>query len=140
MKSTDKIHLLRLFAFIGIIAVAVGSRLYSGGLCSVWRNGTYTVYGAHDEETVYDRIPILGVRSAYERIDTRGGEQTALDMLEKSRATVAGVETVGKTKIYYAYSPYCGKGEQTVYGTVNVMIAVRGDSVAAGSPLLKGSY
>lgn len=82
MKSTDKIHLLRLFAFIGIIAVAVGSRLYSGGLCSVWRNGTYTVYGAHDEETVYDRIPILGVRGVYERIDTRGGEQTALDMLE----------------------------------------------------------
>lgn len=140
MKPSDKIHLIRLFAFIGIIALALGTRVYSGGLCTVWKNGTYTAIGAHDEETVYDRVPLLGVRGAYERIDTRGGEETASKMLDNARAEVKGTETIGKTRIYYAFSPYCGRGEQTIYGTVNVMIAVRGDRVAAGSPLLKGSY
>ena len=140
MKPTDKIHMLRLFVLIGMIAVAIGSRFFSGGLAAAWREGKYTVYGAHDEQTVYDGVPLFGVRGAYERIDAGGGEQTALGIISNARANVKAVETVGKTKIYYAFSPFCGKGRQTVYGAVNVMIAVRGDSVAAGSPLLKGSY
>ena len=140
MKPSDRIHIIRLIAFIGVIAVMLGARFYTGGLCSVWRDGTYTVYGARDEETVYETVPFLGIRGGYERIDAIGGEKTASEMLERARATVKGTETLGKTVIYYAYSPRLGSGEETVYGTVNVMIAVRGDKVAAGSPLLKGSY
>ena len=140
MKSSDKIHITKLVAFIGIIAVAAGARLYYGGLCSVIKHGTYTVYGTRDEEVVYESVPAFGVRGVYERVDACGGELTATEILDRSRAIVKGKETLGKTVVYYAFSPYCGGGEKTVYGTVNLMIAVRGDRVAAGSPLLKGSY
>lgn len=140
MKPSYRIHIIRLIAFIGVIAVMLGARFYAGGLCSVWRDGTYTVYGTHDEETVYETVPFSGTRGGYERIDARGGEKTAAEILSRARAIVRGKETLGKTVVYYAYSPKLGNGEKTVYGTVNVMIAVCGDKVAAGSPLLKGSY
>ncbi|MFR6641536.1 MAG: hypothetical protein ACLUSP_09620 [Christensenellales bacterium] len=107
MKPSYRIHIIRLIAFIGVIAVMLGARFYAGGLCSVWRDER-TVYGTHDEETVYETVPFSGTRGGYERIDARGGENRRNSPRPRDRK---GKETLGKTVVYYAYSPKLGSGE-----------------------------
>lgn len=138
-KSSWKIHAARLAAFAGAAAIAIGLRTGSG-LTAVCENGSYTVFTAADEEIKFDRLPLLSVRGGYERADFRGGEEAAERMLVRARARVLGEEAAGGARIIYAYSPFCGATAKTSHGEVNLTIAVRCDEVAAGSPLLKGSY
>lgn len=126
--------------FVAVALILAGLRLACGGLCSFVREGSYTAYVDGDAELRYDEVPFCGVRGAYERIDTYGGEEKAEDILEKLAATRARTETVGDITVIYAFSPLLPqsvtlKGERT-----NVMIALTCGKLVIGSPLIKGSY
>lgn len=126
--------------FVAVALILAGLRLACGGLCSFVREGSYTAYVGGDAELRYDEVPLIGVRGAYERIDTYGGEEKAAEILRTLAATNARTETVGEITVIYAFSPFLPqsvtlKGERT-----NVMIALSRGKLVIGSPLIKGSY
>jgi len=126
--------------FVAVALILAGLRLTCGGLCSFVREGSYTAYVDGDAELRYDEVPLCGVRGAYERIDTYGGEEKAAEILKKLAATNVRTEKVDEITVIYAFSPLLPqsvtlKGERT-----NVMIALRRGKLAIGSPLIKGSY
>lgn len=97
---------------------------------TVFENGRQTVYAAGDA--------VPSTRGKYVRVDMTGDAETVLKRLgarERFREQLDDSLTV-----IYAFSARFSAHE-TVHGqTVNLMIAVRNDRLAVGSPLLKGSY
>lgn len=98
---------------------------------------TYTVY-ENGVETVYAAdMPWPSVRGQYVRADFIGDADSALKTL---RAKTLATQELDGVTVIYAFSPHISAYETLSYGRVNVMIAVSGDRIAVGSPLLKGSY
>lgn len=56
------------------------------------------------------------------------------------RATIVFTEFTDGEKIFYCRSPKLPKSVYVCGKKINLAVAVRGDFVTAGSPLLKGSY
>lgn len=70
-----------------------------------------------------------------ERIDYYGSETTALECCDELwREYLDGVTVI------YAYTPLRAYYKRVHGEKVNVMIAVRGNKISVGSPILKGSY
>ena len=98
---------------------------------------TLTVYD-NGKQTVYTASQIAPpTRGKYVRVDMTGDVDSVLKTLsarELFRESCDGVTVV------YTFTTRLSAYE-TVHGRrVNLMIAVRGDRLAVGSPLLKGSY
>ncbi len=122
------------FAVFCSLCLAVAGMRLAFCRLDIWVEGEYTAFDRRD-------APISApVRNGYERVDTTGGEKKARDVLSVFWARTVKEEQIDGIHIYYAYAPVIGKFE-TVFGKrVNLMIAVRGEQVAVGSPLLLGSY
>lgn len=126
--------------FLGLCLLFAGIRLSDNGLLSISSDGKFTVYGAGGAETVYESKPLLDRFDGYTRLDVCGGRETADKSLRELGAKLLWEEEVDGVTVLYAYSPLIRKYE-TVHGErVNIMAAVKNDSVALGCPLLKGSY
>lgn len=135
MKGAIKRALL----FLGAALVAVGLRIYAPGLAGLI-GGEYTAFDRYDREINYDERPRIAAFSAYERLDLTGGEAAANGVIAALGARVLAVEKVGEITVYYARSNRIMRCENTRQGRVNVMIAVSGERVTVGSPLIKGSF
>ena len=104
-----------------------------GGLAydklTVYENGAQTVYAPGE--------PVPSTRGKYVRADMTGDWETVLNVLD---ARCVETQQLDGVTVVYAFSPRFSAYETLSFGRVNVMIAVRGDRLAVGSPLLKGSY
>lgn len=119
------------------------------GLCliliAVTMTDTFSVLD-YDTLTIYDR----GVETVYargENAPSTRGKYVRADMtgdlrqvLKDLKAVELFREQIGELTIVYAFSARLKARETVRNKTVNVMIAVNGDRLAVGSPLLKGSY
>lgn len=130
----------RIVAFIAVTLMLLGLRLIDNGLGGIAKNGNYTVFDKYDRAKSYDGIPVLNVRGAYERVDFKGSRADADKLLYDSRSKVLGEERIDGITVIYAYCPTISASETTVYGEVNVMIALSHGNVVVGSPLIKGAY
>ena len=127
MKRTCKF-----IVFVALFLLTCGARLYSADLTALRRDYIiYAQYGTEKTQKVFN---------GYERIDFAGGEAAALDFAAKLSARVIKKENASGAWIFYCYSPIIFKQVRLFGERVNLMIAVRGDRVAAGSPLIKGSF
>lgn len=99
----------------------------------------------YDTLTVYDKgAAVYGAderppsaRGKYVRADMTGD---AADVLKTLGARELYREDIDGMTVLYAFSPRISAYETLRFGRVNVMIAVRGDRLVVGSPLIKGSY
>ena len=127
MKRTCKFVI-----FIAIFLLLCGARLNSASLLAFCPSFLkYAQYGVKQAQSVCN---------GYERVDFEGGEDAAKELVAKLNATLIMEESIAGAKILYYYSPILYKQERVKGERINLMIAVRGDKVAAGSPLLKGSF
>lgn len=126
--------------FLGLVMLLCGIRLSDNGLLSVSADGVFTVYGEGGEVTVYKEKPVLDRFGGYTRLDISGDMAEAERGLRELGAKILWEEQVGDITVLYAYAPTVNKFETVKGRRVNVMVAVRGGSVAFGMPLLKGSY
>lgn len=125
--------LKRFLAFIAAGLLIVAAKYYP----------TDIMLGKYGDVTYYDRLDReTFASSAYSfvRADCIGGENAAEAIIKDMRATIVFAEFTEDEKIYYCRSPrlpesVCVRGKK-----INLTVAVRDDFVAAGSPLLKGSY
>ena len=140
LNRGQKVFNVAAVLFVAVALVLVGLRLACGGLCAFVDGGSYTAYLDGDVELRYDEKPLVGVRGAYERIDTCGGEAEAADLLHKLAATGVRTEAVGEITIIYAFSPLLPQSVVLKGERVNVMIALSHNKMTIGSPLIKGSY
>ena len=126
--------------FISVALVLVGLRFACGGLCSFVCDGSYVAYLDGDVELRYGKVPLLGVRGVYERIDTYGGKEKATEILDRLAATGIRTETIGEITVIYAFSPLLSQSVTLKDERTNVMIALARGKLVIGSPLIKGSY
>ena len=133
-------YLKRIAIIVVVTLLAVGIRLSDNGLCTFVRDGKYSVYENNEIIKSYDSVPILGSREGNERIDFIGTERQAYTLLKRMSASVIRQEMVEETIIIYAYSPFIKKRERIFGDTVNIMLAIKGEKISIGSPLLCGWY
>ena len=122
--------------FMAAAMLLAGVRIACGGLCSFVREGRYTAYLSGDEELKLETVPLLGVRGAYERVDTYGGREDADELLERLSAKDVRTENT----VIYAFSPFLPQSVTVLGERTNVMIALSRGKMVVGYPLIKGSY
>lgn len=125
--------LKRFLAFIAAGLLLVAAKYYPSPLIS-GKYGKVIYYNYADCEIVE------GSAYSFARTDCTGGEQTAAAIIKDMRATIVFTEITDGEKIFYCRSPKLPKSVYVRGKKINLAVAVRGDFVAAGSPLLKGSY
>ena len=126
--------------FMAAATLLAGVRIACGGLCSFVREGRYTAYLSGDEELKLETVPLLGVRGAYERVDTYGGREDADELLERLSAKDVRTENIGDVTVIYAFSPFLPQSVTVLGERTNVMIALSRGKMVVGYPLIKGSY
>ncbi len=84
-----------------------------------------------------DLLFLEGISYEYETAD---GETFAQEMIRSFRAVVLETETLDGVTSYYCYSPRLGSGTVLFGCKINLHIAVKGDLVKAGSPIIFGGY
>ncbi|MCH5164700.1 MAG: hypothetical protein J1F36_06775 [Clostridiales bacterium] len=126
----------RFVALFGVMLLVLGLRMYNNGLLNCGYGGTWS-YGEYDP-VVMEELPLL--ISGPHRLDLLGDEEIAMDIINNLSGKVLWREQIDDITIIYAYSPRVEE-PVTVHGQkVNLMIAISGDRVSAGTPLLYGSY
>lgn len=98
-------------------------------IITVYEKGIETVY------TADERLP--STRGKYVRADLTGDADR---IMERLKAVELYREEVGGSTVIYGFSPRFAAYEILRGQRVNVMLAVNGDKIAVGSPLLKGSF
>ena len=132
-RRIEMFVLKRFLAFIAAGLLLVAAKYYPSPLIS-GKYGKVTYYDDADCEIVE------GSAYSFARTDCTGGEQTAEAIIKDMRATIVFTEFTDGEKIYYCRSPKLPKSVYVRGKKINLAVAVRGDFVAAGSPLIKGSY
>ena len=125
--------LKRFAAFVAAGLLLIASRYYPVAL----------VRGNYGEITYYTACDLPSERGdaySYCRADTYGGEEKALEIIRSLGADVLFTEKPEGVTIYYCYSAAFPRRVKVNGIAVNLAVAVRGDKVSAGTPLLKGSY
>lgn len=125
----------RFIAFFGVLLLVLGIRLYNNGLLACGLGGTLSV-GEGDPVPIQTPLLIEGPH----RLDLDGDEHTALGIMEALGAKCIEIEDVSDIRIFYAYSPRLKDSVVLRGNKVNLMIAVSPRGVAAGTPLLYGSF
>lgn len=127
----------RLCAFVGVVCLmlsAVGLRLRFCRLDALI-DGEYTAFASDDS------VCVCSISKGYERVDTQGGASKVERILAKAKAKLIKTEKIdADLTVFYAYSPCLLKSVRLFGRNVNLMIALNGNSVVVGSPLIKGSY
>ena len=126
----------RFVALLGVVLLVMGIRLYNNGLLNCGYAGAFS-YGTYDT-VAYDVAPLL--IDGPHRIDVQGGVDTAYGIIANLDGKLLWTEEVGDMTVMYAYSPRLNKPLSVLGHQVNLMIAVTETGVAAGTPLLYGSY
>ncbi len=134
------VYLKRLALIAAIALIAIGVRLSDNGLCTFFRQGEYSYFSVDDEMTLVGKVPFFNRRGAYERIDVDGSYYDAKAIIRKMYAVVIAEEEVDGIKILYAFCPRISNEVELNGDRVNIMIAINGDKMTVGSPLIKGSY
>lgn len=128
-------------AFIAFILMMVGVRFSFNGLINFTRDGqAYYCYDKFDNEEKRDEIPLLNARGKYEKVELIGGVKRARKLIEDMRVTIVKREKVDNIEIIYGLSPFLDTNTTTTFGTINIMMAISGEKLSVGTPLLKGSY
>ena len=125
--------LKRFLAFIAAGLLLVAAKYYPTDI-ALGKYGDVTYYDGFDRET------FSGSTYSFVRADCTGGENAAESIIKDMRATIVLTEMTDGEKIYYCRSPKLPKSVCVRGRKINLTIAVRGDFVATGSPLLKGGY
>ena len=126
----------RIVALFGVMLLIIGIRLYNNGLINCGYAGTLS-YGTFDT-VAYEDAPLL--IDGPHRMDLIGDIITASEIMDNLDAKLLWVENVDDIMIIYAYSPRLVKPVVVHGQKVNLMISVSSSHVAAGTPLLYGSY
>ena len=127
----------RFVALFGVMLIVIGVRLYNNGLLNCGCDGKLSC-GTFDTAEI-EQLPLL-IDGAH-RIDVAYGDKAvALDIIENLSGKVIFSEQVDGIEIFYAYSPRLGRAATARGKKVNLMVAVTPSGVAAGTPLLYGSY
>lgn len=105
--------------------------------------GEYYLYSASSNaqtrETV-DATEVFSVVGESKGYRTQNAEEFVSATLKSLRAEVLFFEEIGGVKSYYCYSPRMGKATILYGEPVNLHIAVQGNSVQIGSPVIFGGY
>ena len=126
-------ELKRFMAFIAAGLLLVAAKYYPVEIAT----------GAYGKAEYFDRSDnrvSSGNAYSFVRADSCGGEDAAKEILKRLKARIVFVERPEGVTIYYCYSFKFPKSVRLKGRKINLAVAVRGDSVAIGSPLLKGSY
>lgn len=132
-RRINMFELKRFIAFIAAGLLLVAAKYYPSPLIS-GKYGKVIYYDDADCEIVE------GSAYSFARTDCTGGEQTAAAIIKDMRATIVFTEITDGEKIFYCRSPKLPKSVYVRGKKINLAVVVRGDFVAAGSPLIKGSY
>ena len=133
-------YLKRIAIIVVVTLIVLGIRLSDNGLCTFVREGKYSVYENNEIIRSYDSVPILGSRVGNERIDFNGTESQVYTLLKKMSASIIRQEKVQNITVIYAYSPFIKRRERIFDDTVNIMLAINGEKISIGSPILCGWY
>ncbi|MBR2971233.1 MAG: hypothetical protein IKC48_05525 [Clostridia bacterium] len=126
----------RLVALFGVCLLVIGIRLYNNGLLCCGYEGKISV-GEYDPIRIEAPLLIDGAH----RIDIDGADfAVAEDIIDNLCGRVVHSEVVDGVQILYAYCLRLGEPIVVFGQRVNLMIAVKDNGVAAGTPLLYGSY
>ncbi|MBE5730799.1 MAG: hypothetical protein E7350_02455 [Clostridiales bacterium] len=126
----------RLVALFGVCLLVMGIRLYNNGLLGCGYKGEISV-GEYDPIRIEAPLLIDGAH----RIDIDGADlAVAEDIVDNLCGKVVHSEKVDGIQIIYAYCLRLGKPVEVFGQKVNLMVAVKEEGVAAGTPLLYGSY
>ena len=127
----------RFLFLLAVIMLFCGIRIADRGLLRLADEGKLT-YSENGEEVQTFDLPVINRIDGYYRFDVAG--ISAAEAIKKLNAKLLWSESFDNVTVYYAYSPYL-KSSVFVRGRqVNLMLAAREDRLAAGTPLLKGSY
>lgn len=127
----------KFIVFIACMMMFVSASLYHNGLLGRFVGGTLTVY---DKNSVsVSDAPTLDKYNGVKRLDLDGyyDKKTVLDAYD---ATELWCERFDELIVVYAFSPMMTECVSIKGHKVNLMIALRDDRVAIGTPILKGSY
>lgn len=114
-----------------------GIRIADRGLMRLSDEGKLTYIENGEEVETFD-LPVVNRIGGYYRFDVAG--MSAGDAIKKLNAKLLWSESLDNVTVYYAYSPYL-KSSVFVRGRrVNLMLAESAAGLAAGTPLLKGSF
>lgn len=72
--------------------------------------------------------------------ETENAEDFLKETLKKYRARVVAEELVCGVRSYYCYSPALAGGERVQGALVNLHVAIKGDYVKMGTPLIFGGF
>lgn len=126
-------QLKRFMAFVAVGLLLVAARFYPSALERA-KIGNTVYYGTGDNVTE------CADAYAYCRVETDGGEEKVVEIINRLRATVLFTEEPEGERIFYCFSPLLPRTERVNGKKINLTIALRGDVVVAGTPLIKGSY
>ena len=138
----------RFLCLVGVVLVLVGIRLGNNGL-----SGLSLPYGASFEihrvggveVMAYEDVPLLSRWGEHlgQRIDFVGGYSEAIGILRQLGAREVRRERVGiygEVLVIYALAGRLRGRTAEYWGDFNVMVAIRGNRVAVGYPILIGSF
>ena len=126
----------RFIALLGAMLLLVGVRLYKNGLINCGYEGKIST-GTFDTCEM-ESVPLL-IDGAH-RLDLVGGQDVAYGVMKNLDARPILCENVDGIILYYACSPRLCDPVEVKGEKVNLMIAINGNNVAVGTPLLYGSY
>lgn len=93
------------------------------------------------ERTLFLRAKdVLFLEGMSYEYETSDGEAFAQEMIRSFRAVVLETETLDGVTSYYCYSPRLGDTTVLFGCKINLHIAVKGDLVKVGSPIIFGGY
>ena len=126
-------ELKRFMAFIAAGLLLVAAKYYPVEIAT-------GAYGKVEYFNSSDEPVDVGSAYSFIRADCDGGEDAAKEIINSLKARIVFVERPDGETIYYCHSFKFPKSVKLKGRKINLAVAVRGDSVAIGSPLLKGCY
>lgn len=126
-------QLKRFMAFVAVGLLLIAARFYPNALERA-KIGKTVYYDTNDNVTE------IADAYSYCRAETDGGEEKVVEITNLLHATVLFTEEPDGERIFYCFSPLLPRNVRVNGKKVNLTIALRGDAVVAGTPLIKGSY
>jgi|GEM_PF-1914221 len=132
----------KMFIFLGCLGLLCVLVARQNALLDLGIDGSLTAYyvGGGQSVTPYGQVGSVDKRAYALRIDTTGGAQTAERVKKRLKITHEQREQVGEICVQYGYSFLLEKVEYGKAQKYNVMIAVVGDKVVVGYPIIVGSF
>lgn len=134
----------RFVVCLAVFALLLGLRLSDNGILGSGYKGQYSVWQKGGAVTTYaeEDLPFLTPFSAYAtRLDFDGAKSDAFEAIKNMGGAIKWTEALTENLlVIYAYTPRILKSKTVNNVKINIMVAISGDKISMGSPILRGSY